>query len=276
MVSIFRKPDSMAASDEQRLRRSEAMLTQLYQEEINPRFRNTNLRGIKVMAVASFMAIILFSGTLFYKFNSFILLREGVNATAGNLESAIQRRGNLFANLINLTLNHAALEHSVFTNTSRMRTEIIKRSGLSPDAAEKLLARIEQSRQGTGDGTLPSTWPKALEALLGGGNAETSLGRLLAVVEQYPNIQSSKTYQQMMESLVDMENLIAMRRVEYHASLREYNTEISRFPWKILADWTNFERYKYFTANSGPGAPLLTRDVYQLLGSLATEGNEPK
>lgn len=276
MVSIFSKPDSMAASDEQRLRRSEAMLTQLYQEEINPSFRISNLRGVKVMAVFSFLAIVLFSGTLFYKFNSFIHLREGVNATAGNLESAIQRRSNLFANLINLTLSHAALEHSVFAYTSRMRTEIIKHSGLSPDAAGEVLARIEQDKQGAGDGGLPSTWPKALEALLGGGNAEASLGRLLAVVEQYPNIQSSKTYRQMMESLVDMENLIATRRVEYHAVLREYNTAISKFPWRILADWTNFEKYEYFTANSGPGAPLLTRDVYQRLGSLATEGEEPK
>ena len=91
-----------------------------------------------------------------------------------------------------------------------------------------------------------------------------SMGRLLAVVEQYPNIQSADTYIQMMTSLVEMEDLITQRRVEFNATLRIYNAAISKFPWKLLADWTNFPRFDYFDQAStvGHSAPAITADIF--------------
>ncbi|MEE8392961.1 MAG: magnetosome protein MamQ [Rhodospirillales bacterium] len=270
MSSIFDRIKDPVEADKQRLRRSEVLLTQLYRNEIRPRFRVPDMRGVKIMAYFSVLAFVIFTGTLFYKFNAFIMLREDAMSKAGNLESAIQRRSNLFSNLINLTLNHASLEHSVFTSTARMRTEIIKKSDLSPAAIEKLLAKTGTG--GKGGGVLPTDWNKALEALQG-ATAAASLGQLLAIVEQYPNIQSSDTYQQAMASLVDMEDLIATRRIEYNTSLREYNTQISKFPWKILAEWTNFQRFEYYsTDSSGTAGPLITKDIYKQLFPLNEDG----
>jgi len=274
MADIFDSIRGMGEASRQRVKRSEALLSQLYRDEVDPPFRVPRIRGLGMIATISVIAVIFFTGTLFYKFNSFIWLREDVLTKGGNLESSIQRRKNLFGNLINLTLNHASLEHSVFANTAKMRTEIIKESKLPEKLAEKLEAAVKGGG-GKGGELLAKDWAKALEALFGGESMDASLGRLLAVVEQYPNIQSSKTYQQMMSSLVEMENLIATRRVEYNLTLREYNTAISKFPWRLLAEMTSFKRFEYYTIETkGAAAPVITPAMFKQLVPLRTDAKE--
>jgi LemA protein len=268
MAGFFNKAEGSVLTDKQRLQRTEAILGQLYREDVNPKFQIPAMKGVRMLATISLLSITLFTGTLFYKFNDFILLREDTHAKMGNLESALQRRENLFSNMINLTLNHASLEHNIFAYAAKSRTEIAKQQGFTDDAQKELLARAETMAGKAGIG-LPDNWQEGLKSLMGGGVAEgsgASLGRLLAVVEQYPNIQSSKTYQHMMTSLVNMEDLIATRRIEYNDSLRMYNTSISKFPWKLLAHWTDFKRQAYFTtANPGKTAPLITNQKYEIL-----------
>ncbi len=268
MVGTYNDTEHEKASDNQRLQRSEYLLSQLYREDVNPRFVMPDLRAVKALAYFSILAMVLFSGTLFYKFNDFIIMREDVMAKSSNLDGALQRRKNLFSNLINLTLNHASLEHSIFTGTAQMRTEIIKQGNLSPEAVDKIVKSLGKTGVGTAGkdmGALPADWNKAIEALLKGGDMGASLGRLLAVVEQYPNIQSAKTYTEMMKSLVDMEDLIVTRRIEYNDVARIYNASISKFPWKLLADWTDFKRFKYYERSDESTAPVLTVDIFQQL-----------
>lgn len=267
MVSIL---DREIRNDKQRLRNSEALLNQLYREDVSPAYRAPIVRGVRVMALLSMLAVLIFTGTLFFKFNNFILLHEDVLTKGGNLQAAIQRRHNLFPNMVNLTLNHASLEHTIFAETARTRSEIVKKSGLPPKVQSDLVAKAE--RLGAA-GALPTGWEQALEAFKGGG-PEASLGRLLAVVEKYPDIQSAKTYEHMMTSLVNMEDLITKSRKEYNASLQMYNVAISRFPWKLLADWTDFKRIEYFTTeNPGASAPIITQDTYKQLVPFYDEGS---
>ena len=129
MARAYTEP--MLDSENRRVTQSEHLLAQLYRDDVKGRFVMPDLRAVKLMMVFSFLALILFSGTLFYKFNNFILLREDVYSKASNLESSTQRRTNLFSNLINLTLNHATLEHSVYTATAKMRTEILNKQKVS-------------------------------------------------------------------------------------------------------------------------------------------------
>lgn len=278
MAQMFGSIRGLEMVGRQRVDRSEAILAQLYRDQLDPPLRVLQNRWIKALALVSILAVLLFTGTLFYKFNSFILLREDALAKAGNLESAIQRRSNLFSNIINVALNHAALEHSVFSYTSKMRTEIIKKSGLPEALADSLMARAGSGTPGgKGDNRLPSEWGKSLETLFKAGDMDTSLGKLLAVVEQYPNIQSAKTYQQLMSSLVEMEDLIAGRRVEYNLALREYNTAISKFPWQILAKATEFGRLEYFAAGSGDAAaPVITPAMFSVLVPSTMEEKAPE
>lgn len=260
MAGFFGRAESAVLTDKERLHRTELLLSRLYRKDVSPKFYAPALRGVKAMVIFSVLGILLFTGTLFYKFNFFIVLREDVLARGSNLEAAIQRRSNLFGNMVNLTLNHAVLEHEVYSYTARMRTEIVQKRGLSPELQERLLAKISEGARATAAGELESI----LKDLPANGGA--SIGRLLAVAEQYPDIQSSKTYQQMMVSLVDMEDLVVQRRKEYNDALLLYNTTISKFPWKLLAHWTKFSRIDYFSTATSDLQPLtITSETYQPL-----------
>lgn len=250
----------------ERVKRSQALLEELYHQEINPRYRASPPRIWNILLLVSAAAVLLFTGTLFYKFNSFVYLREDVLAKQGNLEAAVQRRSNLFSNLVELTLSHAALESAIYSYAAEMRTKIIKKSSGSERLADALKTGAGKGAPNDKPGSLLGRdWTEALKAL-GGDGMNTSLGRLLAVVEQYPNVRISETYKQMMGALVEMENRISAKRMEYNMSMRQYNTSISKFPWKLLAKLTNFARLDYYsTPVSKKSAPIITPDIYQQL-----------
>ncbi|CCQ72999.1 magnetosome protein MamQ [Magnetospira sp. QH-2] len=259
MAKYSFKPEGVGNGPNQQARVSENILAQLYHKELDPPFRAPPVRGVRFAAIFSVVALVLFSATLFYKFNNFILLREDVYTKGGNLQAALQRRSNLFGNLVKLTLNHAALEHSIFFNASDSRADIIKESKLPDAIAEQLLKGIPSLP----DGGLGGDWDKVLQSLNGDGSVESSLGRLLAVVEQYPDVKSAETYKEAMRSLVEIEDRIATRRMEFHMSLREYNVNVSKFPWYLLAKMTDFKRIDYFTTTEGASAPSITPDIFE-------------
>ncbi|MBF0093077.1 MAG: LemA family protein [Alphaproteobacteria bacterium] len=263
----------MDEASTRRVRQSEALLVQLYRDAVEPESKIPAVRGLKIIVFASLVSMVLFAATLFFNYNTFVMLHEDVLTKDGNLHSAIQRRSNLFSNLVKLTLNHAALEHAIYSHTAEMRTEIIKKSKLPEAVAESIIS--QSGAQSGAQGTKGPDFNKVLEALSGGQGTEASLGRLLAVVEQYPNVRSSETYKDLMSSLVEMEDRIVRAREEYNNSARMYNTAISKFPWYMMAKWVNFDRAAYFdgTAAAGPG---ISPELYQQLFPLVAPKGEGK
>lgn len=266
MAKIFSGANKADGTELQQLRQPDALLRQLYHDEINPRFRVPDMPGLRLMIVTSILSLILFAVLVTYKFNNFVMLSEDMLAAKGNLEAAIQRRANLFDNVIKLTLNHAELEHAVFSHTSDMRSEIIKQSKLG----EKLPDDIKQAlAQG---GASPEEFARQLKSAMSSGTMEGSLGRLMAIVEQYPNIKSSETYKQAMTSIVEMEDRIAQRRLEFHETMRVYNSSVQNFPWSYLAQMTGFLRYQYYEAETAErGSLRLDPQVYEQLMPLGVK-----
>ena len=91
----------------------------------------------------------------------------------------------------------------------------------------------------------------------------------MAIVEQYPNIQSVDTYRHMMTSLVDMEDRIATKREDYNAAAATYNVEITKWPWDYLAMITGFKRVEYFHEKPDGDTPVITPQLIQELLPLA-------
>ena len=257
-----------------RIRRSEVLLAELYGMKPKPQYRVRRVRGVRSMLVVSLLTVAVALSVVYYKINSFIMLQEDARSKEANLEAAIQRRTNLFGNLIKLTLNHAALEHAVFSHTAEMRTEIIKQSKL-PDALAEAIGR--DAARPTAPGGARPDWEGILKGLSGEGGGESSVGRLLAMVEQYPNIKSSETYQHAMSALIEMEDRIAQRRMELNESYRVYNTDVTSFPWQYLASASGFVWKDYSHAGDGKnGAQDITPDLFQQLVPLVrAKGGAP-
>jgi len=235
-------------------------LRDLYHDEVNPRFRVPKMPAARLVMLVSLIMLIILASTLLFKFNTFITMQEEVFAKRGHLEGSYQRRVNLFENLLKLTLNHAALEHEVFSHVADARKDIIKKLKLPPELQESIVNSLS-------DNKAPDLKDlgQALSSLNAGG-LETSMGRLLGLVEQYPDIKSSETYKHLMSSLVTIEDRIADRRMVYQDTVRLFNREISRFPWYILAKATNFKRFEYFTAEDcAHYRPQIHSDMFEQL-----------
>lgn len=200
--------------------------------------------GSLILAGSLGAVILLFMFTL-YSYNKFVELNENVKTAAALVDVAIQRRANLFANLVKITLNHAALEESVFEH-------------------------VAETRSKTGETALPSRLAaeadKLKQPLTAALDAQGSLARLMAVAEQYPDIKSAHTYRQLMESMVEIESRIGMRRDEYNNTVRTYNQRVSSFPWIFLAKLAGFKTYNYFKApDEILNTPAITHKMYEKL-----------
>lgn len=261
--------DDLPGGRRDRMNASKDRLRELYHDEINPSFHIPHIPGAKFILVISLIVLTVFSATVLFKFNAFIMMQEEVLAKRGHLEGAFQRRANLFENLLKLTLNHASLEHAVFSHVADARKDIIKKVKLPPEVEASISRSLSSQENPDFD-----DFSKVLRDMSQSG-MEQSLGRLLGLAEQYPDIKSSQTYKEMMVSLVQIEDRIAERRMAYQEKVRIFNTEISNFPWYILAEVTRFHRFDYFVAEEvAHQRPEIHRDVFEQLLPFSMEGTK--
>jgi LemA protein len=79
-----------------------------------------------------------------------------------------------------------------------------------------------------------------------------ALGRLLAIVENYPQLKSNENFLRLQDELAGTENRIAVERKRYNETLQDYNTYIQHFPNNIFAGWAGFKPNEaYFAASEG-------------------------
>ena len=101
---------------------------------------------------------------------------------------------------------------------------------------------------------------KARSALLSAGTPsdkiaanqqlDGAIGRLLVIVENYPQLKSNENFLRLQDELAGTENRIAVERKRYNDSLQDYNTYIQKFPNNIFAGWAGFKpNDAYFAAS---------------------------
>ncbi|WP_041040622.1 magnetosome protein MamQ [Paramagnetospirillum magnetotacticum] len=202
-------------------------------------------------AISAITVLVVFASGLL-RYNEFLAMREDAQSKRSNFEVEIQRRNNLFGNLINLTVNHSSLESSVFNNSSDKRAEGVNVATKKDDAL-----KIEKTFVQDGFGA--------------------ALGKVIAYSERYPDIKSVKSYKFMMASLIEMEERIANNRVMYNESASRFNAEIRKMPWKYLAMITGFKEREYFHQGQEStaiiNAPIVSPEMYQPLIPLISDKN---
>jgi LemA protein len=160
------------------------------------------------------LAAFTFSGC---SYNRFVTQEEAVKAQWAQVQNQLQRRNDLIPNLVETVKGYAAHEEGVFTAIA--------------DARAKLLAAKSPSEE--------------IEA----ANQQTSaLGRLLAIVENYPQLRANEQFNRLMDELSGTENRIAVERMRYNEKVQEYNTSRRRFPANITNAIFRFQDYPLFEA----------------------------
>src|SRR5258706_3023543 len=150
-------------------------------------------------------------------YNKFVSQEEAVKAQWAQVENQLQRRNDLIPNLVETVKGYAQHEASVYKDIA--------------DARSRLLAA------------------KSPEESIAAANQQTSaLGRLLAVVENYPQLKANEQFNRLMYELSGTENRLAVERMRYNERVQEYNTSRRQFPGVVTARMFNFKDYPLFEA----------------------------
>ncbi|MDD5648491.1 MAG: LemA family protein [Dehalococcoidia bacterium] len=153
-------------------------------------------------------------------YNSLVTKSQGIDAQWSQVETQYQRRYDLIPNLVNSVKGMMTQEQTVFLAIAEARTKY----GAAQTVDEKAAAA---------------------------GEVETALGRLLAVIENYPDLKSSQNVTQLMDELAGTENRISVERRRFNDLVKEYNTQIKTFPTNMLAGMFGFSEKQYFQSVSG-------------------------
>ena len=153
-------------------------------------------------------------------YNGLVTQRNKVEKAEAQLQSAYQRRFDLVPNLVESVKGAQAQEQKVFGDIAAARTQY----GNAKTTEDKLIASQQY---------------------------ESALSRLLVVVENYPDLASNQTVQNLMVQLEGTENRIKVERDNYSSVATDYNTMIQRFPRNILAGLFGFDRKPLYASDQG-------------------------
>ena len=176
-----------------------------------------------VLGVVLIVCLMVF-GVYVSRRNEMVALNETVRSDWAQVDVVLQRRADLIPNLVETVKGYAAQEQTVFHDIAEARAALLG----AHTPAEKIVAN---------------------------GQLDGALGRLLLIVENYPQLKSNENFLRLQDELAGTENRIAVERKRYDDALQAYNTYIGLFPNYIFAGWAGFQRNNaYFAASEASRA----------------------
>jgi LemA protein len=122
-------------------------------------------------------------------------------------------------------------------------------SAESAAASQRSHSEPGRNRQGLRQSRSRLLNAKSPDETIAAANAQTNaLGRLLVVVENYPNLKANEQFNGLMDELSGTENRIATERMRYNEKVQEYNTSRRQFPGNVTAKLFSFKDYPFFEA----------------------------
>jgi LemA protein len=166
--------------------------------------------ALVVLGILLVVALIV-GGKLTSTRNELVQQRESINGAWSQVDVDLQRRADLIPNLVSTVKGFAAQEKEVLNNIANARAGLLN-------------ARTPQ------------------EKINANTQLDSALGRLLVVVENYPQLKSNENFMRLQDELAGTENRIAVSRRRYNETVQRYNTSIDLFPNNIAAGLFGFHR----------------------------------
>ena len=175
---------------------------------------------MKKSVIAIVGALVLLAMVLFGSYNGLIAQSQAIDGQWAQVETQYQRRYDLIPNLVSSTQGFLIQEQTVFSQIAEARTRY---SG-AVTADDKAAAA---------------------------GGLESALGRLLVIIENYPQLKSNETVAKLMDELAGTENRISVERRRFNDLVQGYNTRIKTIPTNLIAGIFGFGERNYFQATEG-------------------------
>lgn len=167
-------------------------------------------------------------------YNNLVATEQNVLKQWSQVENQYQRRADLIPNLVNTVKGYANFEREVLTQVTEARARV-GQFNVTPEVLND---------------------PQAFEKFQSvQGELSSALSRLLAVVENYPELKANENFLQLQAQLEGTENRISVERKRFNQAVQEYNIMIKRFPASMLAGMFGFHEKQYFKAVQGAEVP---------------------
>jgi LemA protein len=188
--------------------------------------KTSNLVLIIILAL-----IVLLGGCSFTAYNGLVRADQGVKNSWANVETNYQRRTDLYNSVIKVVEGSANFEKSTLKDVIEARS---KATSISVDINDpQSLQKYEQAQN----------------------DLKSSFGRLLAVAEAYPDLKTTKAFQDFQVQIEGTENRINVARQDFNKAVNDYNLKVKTFPGNIFAGIFGFHEKAYFQAKPGTENP---------------------
>jgi len=195
-------------------------------------------KSLIVLLVVVLIILIIF-GSFRSTYNKMVSMNEGVSAQWSQVENVYQRRSDLIPNLVNTVKGYATHERETLEGVIEARA---KATQVTIDPSKLDAASIKNFQETQ-------------------GGLSSALGRLMVVMEQYPNLKADQNFRDLQAQLEGTENRIAVERGRFNEAAQNFNIYIRKFPQVLFAGMFGFEKKAYFEAEKGANkAPVVNFD----------------
>ena len=184
------------------------------------------MKGVTLIIVI-LLVIVGFMGCRGY--NGLVKEQENVNNAWNNVQAEYQRRNDLVGNLVNTVKGAANFEQKTLTDVINARAKATSVNINADQLTPENMAKFQAAQ----------------------GEMSSALSRLLAVVENYPDLKATQNFQQLHGQLEGIENDIRAKRLSFNQAVQSYNTKVRSFPMNILGGIFGFHAKEGFKADPG-------------------------
>lgn len=180
-------------------------------------------KGSGIIIILAIVAVLVLWGVKAY--NGLVSQDEAVSAAWSQVENMYQRRADLIPNLVATVKGYAEHEQETLEAVVAARAKATQVT--VNDLSEESVQKFQQAQ----------------------GEVSSALGRLLAVVENYPDLKANENFLDLQAQLEGTENRIAEARRAFNETAKTYNTQVRSFPANLIASAFGFSTKGYFTAD---------------------------
>ena len=162
-------------------------------------------------------------------YNKMVQQEEQVTTAWSQVENVYQRRADLIPNLVATVKGYASHERETLEGVVNARAKATQTTVDPTKMTQESMQKFQEAQ----------------------GELSQALGRLMVVVERYPDLKANQNFLELQAQLEGTENRISVERNKFNEMAKEYDVAIRRFPKNILAGIFNFENIPYFTAQEG-------------------------
>ena len=171
-------------------------------------------------------------------YNDLVVKDESVNTAWSQVENQYQRRSDLIPNLVSTVKGYSIHEAETLEAVIQARANATKTEVNLDDANSFQQFQVSQD------------------------SLSSALSRLMVVVEQYPELKADQSFLELQAQLEGTENRIAVERMNYNETVKDYNISVRQFPRNMIAGMFGFDKANLFETSEGADAvPVVEFDI---------------